>query len=319
VADRVAVAFKNYFQGRARFPRLKRFKDYRSCTYPQSGFKLENGRLSLSKIGKVRIFLHRPLEGTVHRLTIKYSVGEWYAILLTNRTTPPKPDINHVASDKVRGGDLGLERFVTFDNAESVQYPKFLRAAEMKIKCLQRRLTRKRKGSKRRRALARQLARLHMHVACQREDWQNKLINTIFKECDVLVLEKLNVAHMLRNHQLAKAIMDSSWSQFASKCMRKADMLGKHVVFIDRYGTSQFCHQCLTWVPKTLADREHRCPNCEADLPRDLNSALLIRKLGILSCSPSDGGLSPAEPKPLPMRTLRHGQAAALKREAHNL
>ena len=319
VADRVAIAFKNYFQGRARFPRSKRFKDYMSFTYPQSGFKLENRRLSLSKIGKVRIFLHRPLQGTVRRLTIKYTVGKWYAILLTKRTTPLKPDINHVANDKLRGGDLGLERFVTFDNAESVQYPKFLRAAEEKIKYLQRRLARKRKGSRRRRALALQLARLHMHVARQREDWQNKLINDIFKECDMLVLEKLNVAGMLRNRQLAKAISDSSWSQFASKCMRKAEMLGKHVLFIDPYGTSQFCHQCLTWVPKTLADREHRCPNCEADLPRDLNSALLIRKLGILSCSPSDGGLSPAEPKPLPMRTLRNGQAAALKREAQNL
>ena len=319
VADRVAIAFKNYFQGRARFPRTKRTKDYGSFTYTQSGFKLENKRLVLSKIGNVRIFLHRPLQGTVHRLTIKYAVGKWYAILLTNRTEPVKLVINHVANDKVRGGDLGLEQFVTLDNGESVQYPKFLRAAEEKIKHLQRRLARKRKGSRRRLALALQLARLHMHVARQREDWQNKLINAIFKEVDVLVLEKLNVAHMLRNRQHAKAISDSSWSQFASKCMRKADMLGKHVLFIDPYGTSQFCHQCLTWVPKTLADREHRCPNCEVDLPRDLNSALLIRKLGILSCSPSDGGLSPAEPKPLPMRTLRHRQAAALKREAHNL
>jgi len=158
-----------------------------------------------------------------------------------------------------------------------------------------------------------------LHVARQREDWQNKLVNAIFKEVDVLVLEKLNVAGMLRNHHLAKAISDSSWSQFALKCMRKADMQGKHVLFVDPYGTSQFCHRCLTWVPKILAEREHRCPNCEADLLRDLNSALLIRKLGILSCSPSDGGLSPAEPKPLPMRTLRHGQAAALKREAHSL
>jgi putative transposase len=318
VADRVAIAFKNYFQGRARFPRTKQFKDYRSFTYPQAGFKLENKRLLLSKIGRVRIFLHRPPQGTVHRLTIKYMVGEWYAILVTNRTTPSKPPINHVPNGRFRGGDLGLERFVTFDNAESVQYPKFLRAAEEKIRYLQRRLARKRKGSRRRRVLVRQLARLHLHVARQREDWQKKLINAIFKECDVLVLEKLNVAGMLSNHQHAKAISDSSWSQFASRCMRKADMLGKHVVFIDPYGTSQFCHQCLTWVPKTLADREHRCPNCEVDLSRDLNSALLIRKLGILSCSPSDGGLSPAEPKPLPMRTLKHRQAAALKREAHN-
>jgi putative transposase len=319
VADRVAIAFKNYFEGRARFPRSKKFKDYRSFTYPQSGFKLENNRLSLSRIGKLRIFLHRPLQGTVRRLTIKYTVGEWYGILLTNRTTPPKPHINHIESHRFRGGDLGLTQFLTLDNGESVEYPKFLLAAEEKIKYLQRRLVRKREGSRRRRLLAWQLGRVHLHVARQREDWQNKLINGIFKECDVLVLEKLNVAGMLSNHQLAKGISDSSWSQFALKCMRKADMLGKHVVFIDPYGTSQFCHQCLTWVPKTLADREHRCPNCEVELPRDLNSALLIRKLGVLSCSPSDGGLSPAEPKPLPLQTLRHGQGAALKREARNL
>jgi putative transposase len=75
VADRVAIAFNNYFEGRARFPTSKKFKDYRSLTYPQSGFKLVDGRLHLSKIGKVRIFLHRPLEGTVRRLTIKYVVG----------------------------------------------------------------------------------------------------------------------------------------------------------------------------------------------------------------------------------------------------
>jgi len=74
----VVYAFKNYFEGRARFPRSKRFKDYRPLTYPQSGFKLADGRLHLSKIGKVRIFQHRPLEGTVRRLTIKYAVGEWY-------------------------------------------------------------------------------------------------------------------------------------------------------------------------------------------------------------------------------------------------
>ena len=254
---------RTIFEGRARFPRSKKFKDYRSLTYPQSGFKLADGRLHLSKIGKVRIFQHRPLEGTVRRLTIKYTVGEWYAILLTNRTEPPKPDINHVANDKVRGGDLGLTPFVTLDNAESVEYPKFLRVAEMKIKHLQRQLARKRKGSRRRRALARQLARLHLHVARQREDWQNKLVNAIFKEADVLVLEKLNVAGMLRNHHLAKAISDSSWSQIRVEVHAQSGHAGKHVLFIDPYGTSQFCHQCLTWVPKTLADREHRCPNCE--------------------------------------------------------
>jgi hypothetical protein len=92
-----------------------------------------SGQLKLIPIktsGKVRTFLHKPPQGTARRLTIKYAVGERYAIFLTKRTTPTKPHINHVTNDKVRGGDLN--EFVTFDNAESVEYPKFLRGAEEK-------------------------------------------------------------------------------------------------------------------------------------------------------------------------------------------
>jgi putative transposase len=308
VADRVAIAFRNYFERRARFPKTKNIKDYRSFTYPQSGFKLDSGRLHLSKIGKVRIFQHRPLQGAFKRLTIKYEAGEWYAIFLTEQEPPAKPKIDTVPLRKIRGADMGLESFVTLDDATSAEYPQFLRASEEQIKHLQRRLARKRKESGRRHALDLQLAKLHLHVARQREDWQNKLIAELFQHTDILILERLNVTGMLKNRNLAKAISDSAWGNFAGKCVRKADLLGKHIVFVDPWGTSQFCHQCLTWVPKSLAEREHLCPNCEADLPRDVNSAKLIKRLGILKTRrspPSDRGLSPVEPKPLPVASLR--------------
>ncbi len=302
VADRVHTAFQNYFEGRARFPKNKHPKKYRSITYPQSGFKLEDGRLHLSKVGKLRIFLHREVQGTVRRLTIKHEAREWYATLITERKPPKKPKIETIPDEKIRAADMGLEKFVTLDNAESTDYPRFLRQSEEKLKTLQKRLARKRKGSKRWKQTCFQLARLHQHITRQRTDYQNKLINQLYKENDILVLEKLSIQGMLRNHTLAKSITDSSFGQFAQRASFKADILGKHFIPVDPWGTTQFCHNCLTWVPKTLSEREHKCPQCGLELTRDLNSARLIRRLGILKvrCSSPDGGSSLAEPKPLP-------------------
>ena len=303
VADRVHAAFGNYFGGRARFPKVKQPRKYLSLTYPQSGFEFNEGRLCLSKIGRVRIFLHRAMQGTVQRLTIKYEAGEWYAIFLTEKAALAKPKINRILGRKIRGADLGLEKFATLDNAESVEYQAFLRKSEGKIKRLQRRLSKKHKGSKRWNATCFSLARLHQHVSRQREDFQNKLIAEIYKENDVLVLEKLNVENLLQNHSLAKSITDASFSKFIRKAVFKAEMLGKHFIAVDPWGTTQFCYHCLEWVPKDLSEREHKCQECGIELSRDLNSAKLIKRLGILSLRvspPSDGGLSPAELKPLP-------------------
>ena len=105
---------------------------------------------------------------------------------------------------------------------------------------------------------------------------------------------------MLRNHSLAKSISDASWSSFARKAAFKAKLLGKHTVFVDPWGTTQFCHRCLHWVPKDLATREHACPYCGETLQRDHNSSLIIKWLGIQSRPPTDSGSSPAEPGPLP-------------------
>ena len=309
VADRVYRAFQNYFEGRARFPHAKKQKDYRSLVYPQSGFKLEaDGRLQLSKVGKLRVFQHRSLQGVIKRLVIKHDAREWYIILLTEQGTPEKRDIDAVPLDRIRGGDLGLERYLTLDNSESANYPEFLRKSEETLKQLQRHLSRKTHGSRRYRLLAFRLARLHLHVARQRMNWQNQLVAELYQQTDVLVLERLHVAAMLQNHCLAKSIQDASWSIFARKCIHTANRLGKLVVFVDSWGTSQFCYNCLTWVPKTLADREHLCPVCGVRLPRDVNSAKLVKWLGLstaLACSPPDRGLSPAEQKPLPIASLR--------------
>jgi len=301
VGDRIHRSFTNFFEGRASFPRWKKPNRYNSLTYPQSGFKLscENG-LYLSRVGNVRIFVHRPLLGKVIRLTIKREADGWYAIFTTDRApTQPKP-LSEIPAARVRGADMGLAQFATFDDASSAKYPQFHRRSEDELKVLERHLSRKVKGSRRRRGLALRLARLHLHVKRQREDFQNKLVHRIFTKNDMLVLEKLNVSGMLKNHSLAKSISDASWSSFARKAAFKAALLGKHIVFVDPWGTTQFCHACLRWVPKDLGTREHVCPYCGEQIRRDHNSSLLIKWLGIQSRPPTDSGSSPAEQGPLP-------------------
>ncbi|MCS4539521.1 MAG: transposase [Thaumarchaeota archaeon] len=302
VGDRIHRSFRNFFEGRARFPRWKKAHRYSSLTYPQSGFRLNPAKgLLLSGLGYVRIFVHRPLLGNVKRLTIKREAdGEWYAIFVTERERPKGRPFPEIPIERIRGADMGLEKFVALDDATSTTYPEFLRKSEDRIKLLQQHFSRKNKRSRRRRELGRRLSVLHLHVKRQREDFQNKLVHRIFTGNDVLVLEKLDVSGMLRNHKLAKSISDASWSRFASRAVFKASALGKHVIFVDPWGTTQFCHGCLQWVPQELSDRQHVCPHCGESIPRDVNSALLIKRLGILRGPAPDGGSSLAEQGPLP-------------------
>ena len=186
------------------------------------------------------------------------------------------------------------------DNGTVLQYPQYLKFSEDKLKVLQRRLAHKKKGSKRWKQICFSLSRLHIHISRQRDDWQSKQIHNILAKCDALVLEKLNIRVMLSNHRVAKSIFDASWGKFAKKAIHKAEMMGKIFIAVDPWGTTQFCHKCLSWVPKDLSERTHACPTCGITIPRDLNSSLLIKRLGLQSYPPSDGGLSLAEPRPLP-------------------
>ena len=314
VATKVYTAFRNYFEGRARFPKRKNAKRYRSLTYPQSGFRAFGkvverknrtelkGKLYLSKIGFVRVFMHRPLEGRIKNLTVKYDAGEWYAVFICEVPDRPKRPIEGIPEDNIKGGDLGLINFLTLSDGRSADCPEYLRRSEEKIKRLQRVLSRARMDSRNFRKLALRIARLHRRVFNQRENYQNQVIATLYRDSDVIVLESLCVSNMLRNHKLAKSIQDAAFGKFIDKAKFKADFLGRWFVPVDPWGTTQFCYNCLTWVPKDLSERQHRCPNCGVDLPRDENSALLIRRIGLtwLGYAPGRGVNTPIEPEPLP-------------------
>jgi putative transposase len=314
VASRVNSAFKNYFEGRTRFPKHKKEEKYKSITYPQSGFRLEGktiqrgkktelvGKLYVSKIGHVRIFMHRPVKGKVKTLTVKREADGWYACFSCEVVAPPRKPINQISLERVAGGDLGLKKFLTLADGSSVDAPQFLRRMEKKIKRLQKAFSRAKKGSRNRRRLGVRLAKVHLHVARQRSNEQNQVIALLYANADVLGLEKLQVENMLKNHCLAKSIADAAWSQFVGKVEFKSRVLGKYFVPVDPWGTSQFCWRCLSWAPKQLGDRTHACPVCGETLPRDQNSAKIVETLVLLWMSYAHGRWvnTPVEQKPLP-------------------
>jgi len=233
---------------------------------------------------------------------MKYDAGEWYAVFICELPDQPRKPVESIPEDRIKGGDLGLERFLMLSEGSLPNYPRFLRRSEVKIKGLQRVLSRAVKGSKNFRRLSFRIARLHLRVGRQREDYQNQVIAALYMDSDVIVLEKLRVSNMLKNHCLAKSIQDAAFGGFYRRTIFKADMLGKWFIPVDPWGTTQLCHNCLERVPKDLSERQHICPNCGIDLQRDENSALLIRRLGLLwlGYAPGRGVNTPAEHGPLP-------------------
>jgi putative transposase len=279
---RVDATFRRFFDGRVAgravgYPRFKGTFRYHSFTFPQSGFALDGDRLTLSKIGSTRLWLSRPLEGTIKTLTIKREVDEWYAIFTCEVGDPaPLP-----ATGRVVGIDVNVENFLTTSEGERVENPRFFREAEPALRRAQRQLARKRKGSKRRHRARERVAKLHRRIKRQRLDFAHKLSTRLVAECDVIFFESLMIANMVRNHHLAKSISDVAWGLFLSLLSAKAASAGRLALNVDPRGTTQQCSGCGETVPKGLSVRSHSCRHCGLELDRDENSALNIRERGM--------------------------------------
>jgi putative transposase len=287
---------------KAGFPRFKGERRFDSVTYPQKGFRLlPNGHLQLSKIGEVRMFMHRVPTGKVKTLNLKRDrCGCWYAVL-----TVEKP----VAKRKGRpavGVDLGLRSLVTLSTGEALPVPRFLRRSEAKLKRLQRRVSRKEKGSGKRRKAVLRLATGHRKVERQRTDFLHNLSHRLAR-CDV-VFEKLNVSGMLKNHCLAKSIADASWGRLVGMTIYKAEDAGGRVVLVDPRYSSQECSNCHEHVNVLLKDRVFVCPSCGLILCRDVNAARVVLQRGV--------GRGTAEFTPAENAPLLQEQARSRKREA---
>jgi putative transposase len=261
------------------YPRFKGRGWYKSFTYPDSetGYKLEGSKLTLSKIGSIRIFKHREVEGKIKTCTIKKdNLGQWYAILVTEIE-----DVPEIEPKTAIGVDVGLKSLVTLSTGEAIQYPKYYVQAEQKLAVAQRNLSRKKKGSANRRKAKTRVAKIHQRVQNLRDEFLHQVSRKLVDSADIVVFENLNISGMLKNHHLAKHIQDHSWGKLVQFTLSKAAKAGKTVELVDARYTSQKCSQCGIMVPKTLADRIHRCPNCGLEMDRDLNASINIRTLGL--------------------------------------
>ncbi|HEY7022204.1 MAG TPA: transposase [Ktedonobacterales bacterium] len=285
VVLRVDRAFEAFFR-RIRegqtpgYPRFHGRDRYNSFTYPQvgdhGGARLDNGFLVLSKIGRIAVRWSRPLEGTPKTVTVSREADGWYVgFSCADVPTQPLPSTGQEA-----GIDLGIEAFATLSDGTRIFHPGWYRKAEQALKTAQRRVSRRKRGSNRRRKAVRLLAKAHQRVRRQRTDFHHKTARALVREYDTIYHEDLQVRNMLRNHHLAKSISDAGWAAFLTILANKAACAGRQVVAVNPAFTSQICSGCGVIVAKALSVRWHSCPECGTSLHRDHNAAKNIERLG---------------------------------------
>ena len=286
VQERVDLAFKAFFRRvksgeKPGYPRFKGKGWYDSFTFPQSGFKLASGKLRLSKIGDVKIRLHRPIEGKIKRLTVRRSsTGKWFACFSVEIDDPPKPPWK---DGSMVGIDVGLESFATLSNGEKIDNPRFFRSEEKALAKAQKRLSKCEKGSPERRKALKVVQRIHERIANRRYNFAHQVSHNLVERFGLIAFEDLSIANMLKNHCLAKSISDAAWRMLVITTSYKAESAGSIVVLVDPRNTSQLCSRCGLKVPKSLSDRVHECPQCGLVMDRDENAAINILRLGLQS------------------------------------
>jgi putative transposase len=288
VLKRLDKAFDAFFRRvregqKAGFPRFRPRSRYDSFTYPQGppkgGFGFQNGKLRLSKIGMVKIKLHRPIEGKIKTLTItRSSTGKWFACFTA--------EVEHDAllqSTSTVGIDMGLKSFAVLSTGEAIDNPKFFRGEEKRLAKASRKLSAAKKGSLERAKRRKAVAHVHERIANQRRNFAHQESRKLVNRFSIIVFENLNIRGMLKNHCLAKSISDVAWNQLVQFTTYKAESAGRRVVQVNPRNTSKACSGCGELIEKDLSVRIHHCSSCGLTLDRDHNAAINILALGLQS------------------------------------
>ncbi|RLI93177.1 MAG: transposase [Candidatus Altiarchaeales archaeon] len=285
--------------GRLRFKKYGRMKTF---VYNQSGFKLLDGKLHLSKIGDIPIKLHRKIKGNIKQVCIKREQsGRWFAIFSVEQ----KPEKLSTTGRAV-GMDLNTQNYLTDSEGGRVEHPHELLKLEERVKIQQRKLSRKKKGSKNWIKQASRLARVHERISDRRRDFLHKLSRYYIENYDLIAVEDLAVKEMIESSYNAKNKADSAWSTFIQMLFYKAEGAGRTLVKVDPKNTSQICSRCGAYVYKPVWIREHRCPTCGLVMDRDHNAAK-----NILNKALQEVGSGRPELTPVEMRPLLHSMGGA--------
>jgi putative transposase len=279
------------------YPRFQGRQRYHSFTYPQygNGAVLDGGVLSLSKIGRIPLRMHRPLEGTPKTVTISKEADGWY-VCFSCAEVPTRP---LPLTGRETGIDVGLKVFLVTADGDVVANPRYHRTAAKQLAKAQKRVSRRKKGSKRRKKAVTLCAKQHQHVRRQRTDFHHKTALAMVRQYDTIYAEAIQPANLsrrpapkpdgkggyLHNGAARKAglntsIQDAGWGHFLTLLTFKAACAGKRVEVVNAAYTSQDCSGCGERVPKSLSVRTHICPACGLVLDRDENAARNIQWAG---------------------------------------
>jgi putative transposase len=209
---------------------------------------------------------------------------------------PTASDLSHPDDDRgTIGLDVGLKVFLADSNGHTIENPRFFRTSQATLRRKQRRLCARKKGSQRRRKMARSTAQTHLKIERQRRDFHFKTAKRYADAYQTVVVEDLNLRGLARS-RLAKSILDAAWGAFLDILARKAASAGGQVIRINPRYTTQKCSQCGEYVQKSLSVRTHICPWCGYVADRDVNAAQNILKAG----APPSGTVAnrlPVEPR----------------------
>jgi len=282
VVDRLDKAFQAFFRKckageNPGFPRFRGVHRYNSFCYPQSGFTLVGNEIKLSKIGKIRVKMHRPIEGEIKTCTLKKTAsGHWDVFLSCEVEVKPQP-----CQEEAIGIDVGLAHFATLSNGKKIENPRFFIEGEKALAKAQRALSKLKKGTPERRKKGKVVAKLHENIRNRRKDFCHKESKKIIEQYQYICVEDLNIKKMVEGSHFAKSITDASWNQFRQFLTYKAAEAGRKLGLVNPAYTTQDCSQCGFREAKLLSDREHSCAQCGYKASRDLNAAQNILALGL--------------------------------------
>lgn len=234
----------------------------------------------MSKIGEIKVKLHRPIDGAIKRVTVRRSpTGKWFASLLVDSSST----INAPFTRQYTGVDVGIKSFLTLSDGSFVSNPRFFVTEEKVLAKAQRKLSKAKEGSLQRKKALKVVQHIHERISNKREDFVQNVSLNLVRAYDFITFEDLNVNGMIKNHCLAKHIADVAWSKLITITTYKAEWAGKHVELVNPRNTSQMCSCCGQIVKKDLSERTHNCPFCGLVLDRDHNAAINILRLGLQS------------------------------------
>ena len=287
-------AYKKFFKEKQGFPKFKSKHTSKQnfSIYQYTKVDFENEIVRLPKITPIKTRFHRKFKGKIKTVTVKRTPTGKYFISILVETKDNCKKKKKIKEKTAIGIDLGIKDFVVLSTGEKISNPKILKSYEEKLVRVQRRLSRKKKGSNNRNKARIKVAKVYEKITNIRKDFLHKLSHKLTHENQVssLVVEDLNVRGMLKNRRLAKNISDCSWSEFVRQLEYKSEWYGVNLIKIDRFEpTSKLCSMCGSINSNLqLKDRNWICDNCGTNHDRDVNAATNIKRIGLKEIIPME-------------------------------